>query len=157
MYQPRKEFMETAIEEALRAKEAGDHAVGAVVVAEREIIGKGGQRIKRDNDPTAHAEVVAIREACKIAGSRHLEECVLYTTHEPCPMCASAAVWARMKGIVFGATIHDMIHYKIGNGNKEWSWRTIHIPAEYVIKHGNPQLFSIGEFMREECRKLFHS
>ncbi len=149
--------MKTAIEEALKAKEAGDHAVGAAVARERDLIGKGGQRIKRDNDPTAHAEIVAIREACKTVGSRHLEDCVLYTTHEPCPMCASAAVWARMRGIVFGATIHDMIQYKIQYGNNEWSWRTIHIPTEYILKRGNPQLFLIGEIMRDECKRLFHS
>lgn len=157
MIEPKKEFMEAAIEEAMKTKEKGDYSVGAVVVKNGEILAKSGNRIKLDNDPTYHAEIVAIREAAKILGKRHLEDCILYATHEPCPMCTSAAVWAKMKGIVFGARIEDMQEFRTRNGNKIWSWRTIDIPASAIIVKGNPKLILVGDFMREQCKKLFHS
>ena len=157
MIHPKREFMEVAIEEALNSKNKGDYAVGAVIVKEDKIIVKVGNRIKLDKDPTQHAEIVAIREASKILGTRHLENCVLYTTHEPCPMCSSAAIWARMEGIVSGAKMEDMIDYRIENSNEDWSWRTIHIKASTIIEKGDPKIFLVEEFMRDECRKLFHS
>lgn len=118
---------------------------------------KGGNKIILDKDPTQHAEIVAIRKAANVLGERFLEDCTLYTTHEPCPMCTSAAIWARMKGIVSGATLHDMINYRKKNGTRERTWRTIDIPASEVLEKGDPKLFLIEEFMREECNKLFHS
>jgi tRNA(Arg) A34 adenosine deaminase TadA len=157
MIQPRIEFMKAAIQEAIRAKNEGDYAIGAVVVKGDEIISKGGERIKIDNDPTRHAEVIAISDASKFLNNRFLEDCILYTTHEPCPMCASAAIWARMKGIVFGSNIEDMKEYALSNNNTEWTWRTIDIPASMIIEKGTPKLFLVENFMREECKKLFHS
>lgn len=155
--EPKREFMEAAIKEAIKAKEEGDYAVGAVIVKDDEIIVRAQNRSKLDQDPTHHAEVIAIRETAKLLGTRHLEDCILYTTHEPCPMCASAAIWARMKGIVAGAKIEDMKEYKIKNGTDEWVWRTIDVPASKILEKGDPKLFLIEEFMREECKKLFHS
>ena len=157
MIQPMEIFMKAAIDEAIQAKESGDYAVGAVIVKDNKIIIRAGNRIKNDQDPTHHAEIVAIRKASQLLGTRHLEECVLYTTHAPCPMCASAAIWARMKGIVSGAKMCDMIDYRKSNGNQDWSWRTISLPASLVIEKGDPKLFLVEEFMRDECRKLFHS
>ena len=157
MIQSKKEFMKAAIEEALRAKEMGDYAVGAVIVKNDEIIARAGNRIKIDKDSTQHAEVIVIREASKILDSRFLEGCVLYTTHEPCPMCATAAVWARLEGIVSGAKMEDMIDYKFKKGNNDFTWRTVDIPASEVLQKGDPKLFLVEEFMREECKKLFHS
>jgi len=149
--------MKAAIEEAIKSKETGDYAVGVVIVKNDEILVRAGNRVKIDQDSTHHAEIVAIREASKILGTRYLEDCILYTTHEPCPMCASAAVWARMGGIVFGARIEDMRDYGFQNGNDEWAWRTINVPSSVIIEKGNPKLFLVGEFMREECKSLFHS
>jgi tRNA(adenine34) deaminase len=88
MTHPVKKFMHLAIEEAQKAKANGDYAIGAVIVKNGSVLAKGTNRVKLDNDPTHHAEIVAIREATKQLNSRHLEESVLYTTHEPCPMCA---------------------------------------------------------------------
>lgn len=156
MIDPKREYMEAAIDEAMKTKEKGDYAVGAVIVKDNKMLVKVGNRIKLDNDPTHHAEIVAIREASKLLGTRHLENCILYTTHEPCPMCTGAAIWARMRGIVAGAKIKDMIQFKMGNGNNDWSWRTINIPASMIIEKGDPKLILIEEFMREECKKLFH-
>ncbi len=156
MYPDRK-FMEAAIEEAVMAREAGDYAIGAVIVRDGNILARGGNRVKRDNDPTAHAEMVAIREASTALDMRHLERGILYTTHEPCPMCATAAVWARMDGIVYGARIEDFIRYEEAHANEEWAWRSMNIPASEILDKGNPKLWYVGEFMIEECLRLFHS
>jgi len=157
MTHPKRQFMEAAIEEALRTKEKGDYAVGAVIVKGDDIIVKAGNRIKITNDSTQHAELIAIREASKILGTRYLKDCVLYTTHEPCPMCASATVWAMMKGTVAGAKIEDMAAYRVKTQSTTWLWRTIDISASEIFKKSDPKPFLIEEFMREECKKLFHS
>ncbi|HLC37529.1 MAG TPA: nucleoside deaminase [Candidatus Nanoarchaeia archaeon] len=157
MIQPAEKFMKAAIEEAIKSKEKGDYAVGAVIVKDSKIIIRVGNRVKLDQDPTNHAEIIAIREASRLLGSRHIKDCILYTTHEPCPMCSSAAIWAKMEGIVYGAKIEDMENYRIQNGNKELSWRTINIPTSQILEKGDPKLLLIEGFMREECKKLFHS
>lgn len=77
---------------------------GAVVVRDGKIVGEGSNRVVPDNDPTAHAEVIAIRAACAALGSFHLTGCTLYASSEPCPMCLSAAYWARIDRIVFANT-----------------------------------------------------
>lgn len=77
-------------------------------------------RSKRDENPIAHAETLAIIEASKILKKRHLKNCILYTTHEPCPMCASVAVFARLKGVVYGARYQDMKEYKKKNVNTNY-------------------------------------
>lgn len=152
-----RKFMEAAIEEAASARTGGDYAIGAVIVRSGEIVARAANRSKIDQDATQHAELVAIRNASKKLGSRYLGGCVLYATHEPCPMCAAAAVWAKMQGIVSGAKMEDMREYHLKNGNEEWKWRVIRIPAREVLTKGDPQLEIIEDFMRDECRALFHS
>lgn len=149
--------MRLAIGEAKKAKGSGDYAIGAVIIKGNKIIASATNRVKVDNDPTHHAEIVAIKKAAKIFKSRHLQNCVLYTTHEPCPMCSSAAIWANMKGIVFGNTMKDMIEFRLKAGNGSWSWRTIGITAAEIIEKGNPKLLIVEGFLREDCLKLFHS
>ena len=88
------------------AEEAGKNnevPVGAVVVRNGEIIGKGQNRRQRDCDPTAHAEILALRMAAQKTGSWHLDDCDIYVTVEPCPMCAGAIINSRIKTVVFGA------------------------------------------------------
>lgn len=77
---------------------------GAIIVRDGEVIAEGWNRVVASNDPTAHAEVVAIRAACAKLGRFHLADCVLYASSEPCPMCLSAAYWARIQRIVFANT-----------------------------------------------------
>jgi tRNA(Arg) A34 adenosine deaminase TadA len=154
---PRKEFMAAAIEKAMRTKTKGDYAFGAVVVKGGKIVSTGGNHVKRDSDPTRHAEMVAIHRASKILATRHLKGCVLYSTHEPCPMCTSAAIWAKMDGIVFGAKITDIDAHRKKNGNEEFEWRTISIPCAVVAEHGDPKIAVVEGFMRKECMQLFHS
>jgi len=80
---------------------------GAVIVHEGRIVGRGQNRVTGTNDPTAHAEVVAIREACTALGRFHLEGATLYTSCEPCPMCLAAAYWAHIRRIVHACTRDD--------------------------------------------------
>ncbi len=96
-------FMQEALREAQRALEAREVPVGAVVVCEGKIIGRGSNCNLSDSDPTAHAEIIALREAGATIGNHRLEGCELFATIEPCAMCAGALVHARLKRLVYGA------------------------------------------------------
>jgi tRNA(adenine34) deaminase len=96
-------FMGEALRAAQSALEAGEVPVGAVVVCDGKIVGRGGNRNLTDSDPTAHAEIVALREAGAAIGNHRLEGCELFATIEPCAMCAGALVHARLKRLVYGA------------------------------------------------------
>jgi len=154
--QPEERFMRLAIAEAEAARRGGDYAIGAVVVRDGAVLASSGNRIKIECDPTQHAEVAAIRLACASLRSRHLENAVLYTTAEPCPMCASAAIWARMARIISGSNINDMVNFREKFGNPNWTWRTVDIASNFVVEKGEPKLFLVGGFLREECIRLFH-
>lgn len=80
---------------------------GAVIVKNGEIVGEGFNQVTSTNDPTAHAEVVAIRDACRKLGSFQLDDCILYTSCEPCPMCLGAIYWARPARVFYAATRED--------------------------------------------------
>jgi tRNA(adenine34) deaminase len=97
-------FMRLAIREAERALEHDDVPIGAVVVHDGEVAGSGHNERELRQDPTAHAEVLAIREAARALGSWRLLDCVLYVTLEPCAMCAGAIVLARVPRVVYAAT-----------------------------------------------------
>lgn len=104
----RNDFMRAAA--ALAEKNVADGTggpFGAVIVRDGEIIGEGTNRVTSSNDPTAHAEVVAIRQACERLGTYSLEGCEVYTSCEPCPMCLSAIYWARLDRIFYGNTKAD--------------------------------------------------
>jgi guanine deaminase len=101
-------FMRRAIE--LARVGAGSNAggpFGCVIVKDGRIIGEGSNRVTSTNDPTAHAEIVAIREACSSLGDFQLTGCTIYTSCEPCPMCLGAIYWARPEAIYFAATRED--------------------------------------------------
>jgi len=95
--------MEEALRCAQRALEAGEVPVGAVVVCASRVVGRGWNRNLTDYDPTAHAEIVALREAGRAVGNHRLGLCDLFVTIEPCAMCAGAAVHARLRRLVYGA------------------------------------------------------
>ncbi|HEX9614264.1 MAG TPA: tRNA adenosine(34) deaminase TadA [Bacteroidota bacterium] len=96
--------MKQALREAEKAYEQGEVPVGAVVVREGKIIGRGYNQIELLQDPTAHAEMIALTAAANHLKSRRLEQCTLYVTLEPCPMCAGAVVLSRIPTLVFGAS-----------------------------------------------------
>jgi tRNA(adenine34) deaminase len=95
--------MHAAIEEGQAAGESGEVPIGAVVVAGGEIIGRGQNRVLRDADPTAHAEIVAMRAAAAAIGNYRLTGCDIYVTLEPCAMCAGAMIHARVKRLIYAA------------------------------------------------------
>ena len=97
-------MMRLALDEARAVGEAGDVPIGAVVARGEEVLGRAGNARERDQDPTAHAEVLALRLAAAAAGSWHLEGCTMVVTLEPCAMCSGALVLARVDRLVFGAS-----------------------------------------------------
>ena len=99
-----KSFMPEALEEARAAAERDEVPVGAVVVKDGQIISRAGNGVMARKDPTAHAEILAIRAACEALGSERLSGCDLYVTLEPCPMCASAISQARIARVYYGAS-----------------------------------------------------
>lgn len=97
-------FMDVALAEARSAAARGEVPVGAVVVAaDRRVLARAGNRTRAERDPTAHAEMLAIREACRAIGSERLADCDLYVTLEPCPMCAAAISFARIRRLYYAA------------------------------------------------------
>jgi tRNA(Arg) A34 adenosine deaminase TadA len=152
---PSQELMQKAIEEAKTSASQGQYAVGALVVCpEKGPLALSHTSTHADNDPSAHAEMNAIRAACAAKGSRYLEGCWLYTTLEPCPMCCAAAVWAKMEGIVFGATQYDASWAARNTEGGNYTWRRIGLTAQEVIAKSDPSPKLIEEFMRPECEKL---
>ena len=103
-----EEHMRQAIalsREKMRQREGGPFA--AIVVKDDRVVGRGWNRVTSTNDPTAHAEVAAIRDACETLGDYSLEGAVIYTTCEPCPMCLAAIYWARLSGLYYANTTAD--------------------------------------------------
>ncbi len=117
-------FMEEAIRLAVEGVASGRGGpFGAVVVKEGQVVGRGCNEVTSKNDPTAHAEMMAIREAAKTLGAYHLTGCELYATCEPCPMCLAAIYWARIDRYYFGCSAQDaaaiefadaFIHHELG-------------------------------------------
>ena len=97
-------FMKQALAEARLAAEEGEVPVGAVVVCNNQIIARGHNQTERLNDPTAHAEMIALTAATGVLGAKYLPDCILYVTVEPCIMCAGAIGWAQVSTIVYGAS-----------------------------------------------------
>lgn len=100
-------FLKLAIELAKENVKNGGGPFGAVIVKDGQIIAKGTNRVTSHNDPTAHAEIVAIRQACEKLNDFQLTDCIIYSSCEPCPMCLGAIYWARPKKLVFAANKFD--------------------------------------------------
>lgn len=98
-----EKFMQEALREAKAALDAGEIPIGAVVVWKGRIIGRGHNQTEKLHDTTAHAEMIAITAATEAMGGKYLNDCTLYVTVEPCPMCAGALNWAQIGRIVYGA------------------------------------------------------
>jgi guanine deaminase len=110
---PKTQFMRHAIKlSAERMREGAGGPFGAVIVKDGKIIAEGWNRVTSTNDPTAHAEVTAIRDACKALGTFSLAGCEIYTSCEPCPMCLSAIYWARLDRIYF-ANSRDRLRRRV--------------------------------------------
>ena len=99
-----EKYMKDALREALCAESEGEVPIGAVIVCRGRIIAKGHNMTERLNDPTAHAEMIAITAATEAMGGKYLSDCTLYVTVEPCPMCAGALAWSQIGKVVYGAS-----------------------------------------------------
>jgi tRNA(adenine34) deaminase len=140
-----RQWMSRAIELAQNAGEAGEVPVGAVIVdVDGNLIAEGENRKERDKDPTAHAEIIAIRTAGQARQNWHLNQCTLYVTLEPCPMCAGAIVLARLRLLVYGA-----------DDAKTGAIRTVaNIPDSACSNHHLPVL---GGILESVCRQQLQS
>ena len=108
MQKTNQEFMSEAVKAAIKGMNNDEGGpFGCVIVKDGEIIGRGNNKVTSTNDPTAHAEITAIREACKNLNNFQLEGCIIYTSCEPCPMCLGAIYWARPKKVYYGSNQQD--------------------------------------------------
>jgi|TARA_Y100000758_G_scaffold276240_1_gene221006 tRNA(Arg) A34 adenosine deaminase TadA len=103
----KNEFMKRAIELSIESVNKGGGPFGSVIIKDNKIISEGYNKVTTNNDPTAHGEIVAIREACKKLKNFNLSDCELYSTCEPCPMCLSAIYWSRINKIYYANTRED--------------------------------------------------
>lgn len=133
-------FMRQALILAKKAESDGEVPVGAVVVHNGKIIGCGCNKRESGKNALAHAEIIAINEACKAIGSWRLHECEMYVTLEPCPMCSGAIINSRLKRVIFGA--YD---------DKAGACVSIMNMFEYPFNH-RPQI--IGGYLEAECKKI---
>jgi guanine deaminase len=141
-----EEYMRLAIEKARKGIESGQTPFGACIVKEGRVVSCAHNSVWENNDITAHAEIIAIKEACIELQTVDLTGCTIYSTCEPCPMCFSACYWAKISKIVFGAKIEDAL---------EFGFSELRISNEKMKSIGNVSIEIEGEFMREECLALF--
>lgn len=129
-------FMQEALKEAQKAYEKNEVPVGAVIVANNKIIARAHNQTEQLNDITAHAEILAITSATNFIGSKYLNECSIYVTIEPCPMCAGAIGWAQFANVIFGA-------YDLKKGYALFSENILH-PKTQVTKG----------ILADECKEI---
>ena len=134
-----EKYMREALREASFAAAEDEVPIGAVIVCRGRIIGKGHNMTERLNDPTAHAEMIAITAATEAMGGKYLNDCTLYVTVEPCPMCAGAIGWAQIKRVVYGA------------GDEKRGFRRF---APDVL---HPKSTVTGGILEDECKTLMQT
>lgn len=137
----KEEWMKEAIKQALKAKEKDEVPIGCVIVKEDKIIARGYNKRETSQQSIAHAEIVAIQKACNKLGTWRLEDCELYVTLEPCPMCAGAIIQSRISKVIFGA-------YDTKGGSVE---TCTHL---FDVKEYNHHPEYIGRILEEECATL---
>ena len=135
------EFMKLALEQAKKAYKKDEVPIGAVIVCNDKVVAKGFNIREKRNDPTGHAEIVAVKKACKKRRSWRLEDCTIYVTVEPCSMCAGALLWTRIKRIVFGA--FDAKGGALGSSYNLFEQKNLNHKAEIT-----------SGVLEEECSKI---
>ena len=142
------EAMRRAIEVAMAGVEAGfGGPFGSVIVRDGQIVGRGENRVTSSNDPTAHAEIVAIRDACRTLGTHVLEGCDIYCSCEPCPMCLSAIYWARVRHVYFACGRTDAA---AAGFDDEWIYREVALPHP-------ERTIPITQLLRDEALATFQA
>jgi tRNA(adenine34) deaminase len=132
-------FMKQALLQAQNAFDEGEVPIGAVVVSQNQIIGRGYNQVEKLADATAHAEMLALTAAAAYLGTKYLTECTIYITIEPCPMCAGALYWARIGRVVYGAN------------EPKFGFHSRKMPLLH------PQTSIIQGVLEEECRSLMQN
>jgi len=145
-------YSETFLREAIRLSrekmEVGEGGpFGAVIVKDGKIIGRGWNRVTSANDPTAHAEVMAIRDACTHLGTFSLKGCEIYASCEPCPMCLSAIYWARLDALYFAGSQSDAADAGFDDA----------LLYEEVSKEWSARILRTEQHLHEEARKVLHA
>ncbi|MEZ6114520.1 MAG: nucleoside deaminase [Pirellulaceae bacterium] len=138
--------MQHAIDIAQQGMSRGQSPFGCAIADPSGRLIVAHNTVVLDTDITAHAEINALREACRVRGDIHLTGCVVASTCEPCPMCMSALHWARVDAVYYGASIADAT----AAGFNELS-----VPAEEIVRLGNSPVQLTRDIMTEECRRLF--
>jgi len=141
-----KKFMRLAIEKAREGIQKGQTPFGACIVKGNKVMACVYNIVWKSSDITAHAEINAIRAACRKLGSINLSGCTIYSTCEPCPMCFSACHWARVKRIVYGSNIQDA---------RRFGFHELHISGRRMKRLGKSPLRITADFMRRENLELF--
>lgn len=141
-----QKYMSIAIDEARHSREERNKGYGAVVVFDGKILSRAHDTATTENDPVLHAEVNAIRRAVRIHGSVNLSGAILFSTCEPCPMCASLAVWSNLTTIVYGASIEETL--KMGRSR-------IDVSSKEIAEKSPAMIEIIGGEMREQCLELY--
>ncbi|MCH7403590.1 nucleoside deaminase [Belliella kenyensis] len=148
MTEQQKSFMKQAIELSQMGMDSGvGGPFGCVIVKNGQIIGKGSNAVSSTNDPTAHAEVVAIRDACKNLNSFQLEGCELYTSCEPCPMCLGAIYWARPSKVYYANTKKDAA---AAGFDDQFIYEELELPLE-------ERSIPFHQFMRDDAKGVFEN
>jgi tRNA(Arg) A34 adenosine deaminase TadA len=140
--------MELAILTALEGVGKGNSPFGAVVSKKGRVVASAHNTVLTATDSTAHAEINAIRAACKKLGAIDLSDCTIYSTCEPCPMCFSAIHWARIGRVVYGASIKDA---------KKYGFHELEISDKAMEYAGHLKIRLVPDFMRTECLRLFET
>jgi guanine deaminase len=140
------DFMNEAINEAKKAIKTGEGmAFGAVIVKDGKIVGRGYNSVVKNKDPTNHAEMNAIRSACKNLNTENLQGCTLYSTCEPCPMCFTALWWANISNLIFGGTLEDVTNIS----------REILVSSEFLNKKSGSKIKIEKGFLKDKCLELY--
>src|SRR3954468_21539246 len=140
------DFMQQAVAKTREGIDKGNSPFGAAVVKNGKVVSCTHNTVWPDTDPTAHAEVNAIRVAAKALGTIDLTGCVMYTTCEPCPMCLSAIHWAKIDRVIFGASIADAAAA---------GFNELCVPAKQLTQTGGSRLRVEEGPLRSECARLF--
>ena len=143
----KNQFMQRAIELSIESVNIGGGPFGSVIVKENKIISEGSNEVTLINDPTAHGEIVAIRQACKNLNNFNLSDCELYSTCEPCPMCLSAIYWSRINKIYYANTREDARKIDFDDSS---------IYSE-LQKNINERKIPMTQIMRNEALKAFEA
>lgn len=140
------EAMQRAIEVARQGIATGQSPFGAVIVKGGRVVGEAHNTVIRDNDPTAHAEVNALRIAAGALKSYQLRGCTLYASCEPCPMCLAASHWSKLDRVVYGAAMADASHA---------GFSELPVPAQQMAMLGESHIIVDASPLRAECARLF--